>query len=97
MLDPWSLPSLAPVGGVGAVGPADVVTDGKKKVWVLVGLGGDPALRAGLPPRAQDLGRMLRIDRRSGSLKPFSDIAAFEALVDPDADMGGPSTAIPCR
>ncbi len=83
------LPSLAPVGGVGAVGPTDVVTDGKKKVWVIVGLGGNPALRADLPPGAQDLGRMLRIDSRRGTLKPFSDIAAFEALVDPDADMGG--------
>ena len=84
------LPSLAAAGGVGAEGPEDVV-GGWRSVYVLLGLGADPAARDLLPPRGELLGQLLRVDKRNGSWRPFADVAAFEALADPDAGMPGTS------
>ena len=87
------LPSLAPLDGFGGVGPTDVVVTPRGRVFLLVGLGGNPAIRDDpeleLPPGAADLGRLLRIDRRGGSWRTFADIAEFEAQNDPDAGMPG--------
>jgi hypothetical protein len=78
------LPSWAGQGtGAQAAGPSDVApTD--HGLLVTVGLGRDPAERAGLPAAFQDAGWLLRADPRSGRTDRVADIAGFEAAKDPD-------------
>lgn len=76
------LPSLAAPDGSSALGPADVVVR-NGYYTVSIGLGQDPAVRAGLPGAARRLGTLL-----TGSLgsRPhvLANLASFEAAKDPD-------------
>jgi hypothetical protein len=78
------LPSAAdPATGGQASGPSDVAPT-KDGLLVTVGLGADPASRAGLPPQLQDVGWLLRADPHSGATKRVADIAGFEGKENPD-------------
>ncbi|MDQ0377053.1 ScyD/ScyE family protein [Amycolatopsis thermophila] len=72
------LPSIAGRDGSQAIGPSDVSFLGKGNMYVTVGLGADPAMRAALPPAGQLMGWLLR------NGKPVADIAGYEATANPD-------------
>jgi hypothetical protein len=77
-----SLPSLAPAGGGNAIGPSDVSL-GFFNAYMTVGLGQNPAVRDGLGPLGQGLGKLYRISP-FGRLREVADISAFEAAANPD-------------
>jgi hypothetical protein len=81
------LPSLAGDTGA-ALGPNDVSPQGTGGLYVTIGLGDDPALRASLPQWAQTFGWLIR-GTPSGNWKTIADIAAFESANDPDAGQPG--------
>jgi hypothetical protein len=75
------LPSIAAPTGRNAIGPSDVSARGA--LLFTVGLGADPALRAQLPPLAQQASGWLLRDKRHG-WRQVADIAGFEATANPD-------------
>lgn len=76
------LPSLAQRNGSQATGPTDVRVRGHR-VFVVVGLGGSPATRAGYGPGAARLGTI--VSGHLGSrLRVVADVAAYEAAENPD-------------
>lgn len=82
---PWrmlsGLPSLAPEGGFGAVGPHDVEFLGSAG-QVVFGLGAVADLRTGLGPKSDMLGTVKKLWGRKPP-RQAADIAAFEAANDP--------------
>jgi hypothetical protein len=80
------LPSIADVGaGTNAIGPSDVSFDGRD-LYFTVGLGADPAQRAGLPRAGQQAnGWLLRT--KHGGVRQVADIAGFEARANPDGGL----------
>jgi hypothetical protein len=81
------LPSGASPDGSAATGPHDVAFDDQGRLFAVIGLGADPAVRASLPDFAGIAGYFLRIQRPSGSWKPLADIAGFEAEENPDGGL----------
>lgn len=80
------LASLAARDGSGATGPSDVAAvDGR--VTVLMGLGGTPETRAGLPADGQRMGTLIQTTRGYGSFRTIADLAAYEAQRNPIADV----------
>jgi hypothetical protein len=78
------LPSFADQGtGDNAVGPADIVADGKHVTGVIGG-GGTPEDRAALGPAGALFDWMVKIDPWKGSVWPFADFLAYEAANNPD-------------
>lgn len=75
------LPSIAAPNGRNAIGPSDVSARGH--LTFVVGLGADPALRAQLPPLAQQASGWLLRDKRHG-WRQVADVAGFEATANPD-------------
>jgi hypothetical protein len=77
------LPSLAPEGGGGAVGPTDVLVTRWKRIALTTGLGADPAGRevVGAPWLASVLTGKL-----GQPLRRFADVGAFEVDRDPHTD-----------
>jgi hypothetical protein len=75
------LPSLALPDGTSEGGPADVAFHGAA-AYVVIGLGGNPAVRAGLPPNGALLGKVLRVTP-SGRYQVIADVAAHEATANP--------------
>jgi hypothetical protein len=84
------LPSLAGDNGA-ALGPNDVSPQGTGSLYVTLGLGDNPALRASFPDWAQLFGWLIK-GNTSGNWKPVADISAFEAANNPDA--GQPGTEV---
>jgi hypothetical protein len=78
------LPSLAPAGGGNAIGPSDVSL-GFFNAYMTVGLGQNPAVRDGLGPLGQGLGKLYRISP-FGRLREVADISAYEAAANPDGN-----------
>ena len=76
------LPSIAGPGGVAATGPHDVALQGRR-AFVTVGLGGNPALRAGFGEAGEDLAQVVRV-RPNGSWRSVADLGAYEASANPD-------------
>jgi hypothetical protein len=74
------LPSNAPAGGAGASGPHDISLRGG--TYVTIGMGGNPALRAGFGPGGADFAKVVRL--RGHGWRPITDIAAHEAASKPD-------------
>jgi hypothetical protein len=72
------LPSLAGAGGAQAIGPSDVSFQGNGNLYVTLGLGANPSVRAGLPASGQTMGWLLR------NGKPVTDISGYEASANPD-------------
>ncbi len=77
------LPSIGDQdGGGNAIGPSDVSFRGHD-LYLTVGLGADPAARAGLPAAGQRAnGWLLRASRYG--VRQVADIAGFEGRVNPD-------------
>ena len=75
------LPSIANPDGTQAIGPSDVSFQGKGGMYFTVGLGANPAVRAGLPSAGQqELGWLLR----GKDAKQVADVAGYEAKANPD-------------
>jgi len=77
------LPSLAEPDGSRAIGAHDALIGPDGMLYVLLGLGADPAVRAQLPPEAAHLGQLLRI-AADGTRTVIADLAAYETSHDPD-------------
>lgn len=76
------LPSMAGPGGFAATGPVDVDLWGMQ-AFVVVGWGGDPALRASAGPKGGLFGHVLWA-LPNGRYFPIADIAGHEARRNPD-------------
>lgn len=76
------LASRAAEGGMSATGPNDVSVVGDA-VYVLIGLGGDPASRVDLDAGAEELGHLFVSD--TDGLRLVVDVAAYETDNNPDA------------
>jgi hypothetical protein len=79
------LPSLAVANGEGATGPQDISIGPFGGARLVVGLGGDPAQRAGLGPLGPLFGKLFRVSLFHRP-RAVADIAAYEAAADPDED-----------
>lgn len=69
--------------GFNATGPHDVAAIDDDELYVVIGLGGTPAVRAALGPGAALLGHVLRAGP-GGAPRPVADLAAFDAANDVD-------------
>lgn len=78
------MPSLAAPDGSGAIGPSDV---GFRwgDLYFTVGLGADPAVRAGVPALGMKLATLQRLNGH-GKVKQVADLGAFEVKKDPAKD-----------
>jgi hypothetical protein len=74
------MPSNAVAGGADASGPHDISLRGGK--YVTIGMGGNPALRAGFGAGGSDFAKVVRL--RGDGWRPVADIAAHEAASNPD-------------
>ncbi|GAB2964622.1 ScyD/ScyE family protein [Saccharothrix stipae] len=81
------LPSIAAPDGSGAIGPSDVDPQGGGRFYFTVGLGADPAVRAGLPALGQEASAWLLAGGHHGGWKQVADIGAYEARVNPDGGL----------
>ena len=77
------LPSIAPPGGVAALGPHNVAMLGRGNARVTIGLGTDPANRAICGEVGPQLGWIARV-LPSGHWRLETDLAAYEAANNPD-------------
>ncbi len=71
---------------VGGISDVAVAADGT--LYAIIGLGSDPATRAGMPTDFATAGWLLR-GTVQGGLQPVADVAALETTADPDAASGG--------
>ena len=70
--------------GAASTGPADVEAGWHGSVAVTVGLGGNGAVRASLPPEfGASMGKLFEIERRRG-VREIADITGYEDLANPD-------------
>lgn len=85
------LPSTANAMG-SATGPNDVAVTGRH-VYVLIGLGNDPAVRAKMPAAAKTMGTLVSaqvprgrhsVVAHRGGMRVVADLAAYEAAKNPD-------------
>lgn len=85
------LPSLALTNppGFNAVGVHDIAAIDEDQFYAVMGLGGTPAVRAGMGSGAALLGHIVRV-RRGSSPQSLVDLAAFE--VANDVDGAGPDS-----
>lgn len=71
-------PTLA---GDGASGPQDVARRGRGNLYVSLGLGGGPEMRATL---GQDFGWLIRVQEERGTWRKVADVAGHEFDANPD-------------
>ena len=76
------LASRAAAGGMSATGPNDVAVMGDA-VYVLIGLGGDPATRVDVNAGSDQLGYLFVSDAEG--MRPVIDVAGYETANNPDA------------
>jgi hypothetical protein len=77
------LASRAAAGGESATGPNDVALAGDT-VYVLMGLGGDPATRTDVNAGADQFGYLMKVD--NGAVSPVVDVAGYETTNNPDGN-----------
>jgi hypothetical protein len=77
------LPSLAPAGGDGALGPSDISLRRRGGAYLTVGLGADPAERAKLGELGPQFGQLYKISSH-GDVEAIADISAYETAANPD-------------
>ena len=77
------LASRAAEGGMNATGPNDVGVVGDT-VYVLIGLGGDPATRVDVNAGANQFGYLFK--QENGELTTVADIAGYETKANPDGN-----------
>lgn len=82
------LPSLAGEEGARAIGPSDVRVRGHRYT-VALGLGANPQLRAKLGPEGRRLATVSTGRLGRAGLRVLADVAAFEALNNPDGELDG--------
>jgi hypothetical protein len=82
------LPSLAVESGEGAIGPSDVRVHGRR-FTVALGLGADPTRRVELGAAGRRLGTVSTGRLGSSRLRVVADVAAHEALTNPDGKVEG--------
>ena len=75
------LPSLAPAGGFGAVGPHSISFVGTGNGQLAIGLGAAAAVRQGLGAKSAMFGRTLQVNL-AGAWKLGADVAAFETATN---------------
>ncbi len=89
------LPSIGAEGtGEGAIGPADVQWLGGRGLAVVVGLGADPAVRAGLPAVGAKMATIQLAARGSNTTRTLVDLGAYEATANPIHDPDSNPSAI---
>lgn len=76
------LASRAAAGGMSATGPNDVAVMGDA-IYVLIGLGGDPATRVDVNAGSDQLGYLFVSDAEG--MRPVIDVAGYETANNPDA------------
>jgi DNA-binding beta-propeller fold protein YncE len=86
------LPSMAGADGSGAGGPHKVSFLGRGNLYVTIGLGGGPDLRAALGAAGALAGTVVRADVDDGSVRLVADLAAYEAMHNPD--QGDPGSEV---
>ncbi|MBE9006107.1 ScyD/ScyE family protein [Fortiea sp. LEGE XX443] len=74
--------ALSP-SGEQAAGPADFKFDSKGNAYLLTGLAGDPTNRDTVLS-APDLGKLYKVDLKTGGLTTLADFAAYETYNNPD-------------
>ena len=76
------------VTGMNATGPHDLAFTADGTLYLIIGLGADPAVRAeneaGGPSQ---LGKLFQVDPASGELTEIADVAGFETTGNPDGDV----------
>jgi hypothetical protein len=77
------LPSLAPAGGDGALGPSDISLRRWGGAYLTVGLGQNPSARAQLGELGPAFGQLYKFSPW-GHLRAVADISAYEAAANPD-------------
>jgi hypothetical protein len=80
------LPSIAGPDGSQAIGPADVQWLGGKAFAVVVGLGANPAVRAGLPAAGAKMATIQLARRGSNATHTWVDLGDYEATANPIHD-----------
>jgi hypothetical protein len=89
------LPSYANQNtGASALGPADVVPYGKRKLALTIGYGLDPSFRSTLQPPGKLFGNMLRFSLHSRTLSKLGDLARFEGTANPIHDPNSDPTGL---
>ncbi|NMG19250.1 ScyD/ScyE family protein [Brasilonema bromeliae] len=79
-----NLTSIALVpSGEQAAGPADFKFDSKGNAYLLTGLAGNPNQRDTVL-QSPDLGKLYKVDLKTGSLTTLADFANYEAKYNPD-------------
>jgi hypothetical protein len=83
------LPSLAPDGGGGATGLHDIVFDSGGQAYGVIGLGGNPSLRADLTTAGApgaNFAQLVRLTVDGSNAAPVNvaDLGAYEAANNPD-------------
>ncbi|MES2069833.1 MAG: ScyD/ScyE family protein [Pseudomonadota bacterium] len=78
------LPSLAPAGGFGAIGPHSISFLGTGSGQMVIGLATVASARQGLGAKSAMFGRVLQVNA-AGGWKLGADVAAFEAANNPVA------------
>lgn len=92
-----NLPSISQLNGMDQTGPNDIVFGANGVGYVLVGLGGDPALRSGaFAPQGSGLGSLWSFTD-GGAASVFADLAALEAANPGGNPAGGPIDSNPFR
>lgn len=76
------------VNGMNATGPHDLAFTADGSLYLIIGLGADPSVRAdneaGGPSQ---LGKLFRLDPESGDLTEIADVAGFETENNPDGGL----------
>lgn len=85
------LPSFAPQGGSGAVGPHMLCFDPEGRLLVTYGLGMDPSMRSTLGSPWARSGYLMHVTKR-GAAQPVADVSAYESAHNP---AGGPVDSNP--
>lgn len=87
-------PSLANEDGTSGIGPSDVSVTGSGRIVVSIGLGVDPALRAGLEQPGEMLGTLRELDLSHQTEGLLADLAGYEATADPVDDPNSDPTGL---
>jgi hypothetical protein len=83
------LPSLGEAGGANSIGPSDIAFAPDGRVYLTIGLGLNPAVRAQLPPAGAGMASLNLVRKTDGAVREIADLGAFEAANNPDGSFPG--------
>ncbi|MFI6674117.1 ScyD/ScyE family protein [Kribbella sp. NPDC050470] len=81
------LPSFELQGTPEVFGPSDVALNGSGNLFVTLGLGADPAVRAALPAEGQTAATLVRAKPAQGTFRLVADLGGFELSDNPDGGL----------